>query len=66
MTNRSETMITPGTSKGSGLSLLPGIDIVTISTCFLVGGQIDLSYTNLTEERGLLLSRSGMVESPRL
>jgi undecaprenyl-phosphate galactose phosphotransferase len=35
--------------------LLPGIDVLTVLICFLAGGQINLSYTNLTEERGLLL-----------
>jgi undecaprenyl-phosphate galactose phosphotransferase len=45
----------PDQEQTLGVLLLPGIDVLTVLICFLAGGQISLSYANLTEERGLLL-----------
>ena len=45
----------PGQEQTLGVLLLPGTDVLTLLICFLAGGQIDLSYAHLTEERGLLL-----------
>ena len=38
-----------------GSLLLPSIDALTFFVCFSVGGLINLSYSNLTEQRGLIL-----------
>jgi len=54
--SRSASGLAPAKPNGFGSLLLPGIDAVTIFLCFSVGGLINLSYSNLTEQRGLILA----------
>ncbi len=44
-----------GKSGGFGSLLLPGVDVLTFFVCFSVGGLVNLSYSNMTEQRGLIL-----------
>lgn len=39
-----------------GSLLLPGVDLLVFLLCFSLGGLINLSYSNLTEGRGLILA----------
>ena len=56
MLSRSASGLAPAKPNGFGSLLLPGIDAVTIFLCFSIGGLINLSYSNLTEQRGLILA----------
>lgn len=55
MLSRSAAGLAPAKTAGLGSLLLPGVDAVTIFLCFSIGGLVNLSYSNLTEQRGLIL-----------
>ena len=55
MLSRSEHGVLPARTNGFGSLLLPGIDVATFLACFSIGGLINLSYSNLTEQRGLII-----------
>ena len=56
MLSRSASGFASAKPNGFGSLLLPGIDVVIIFLCFSIGGLINLSYSNLTEQRGLILA----------
>ncbi|MEL7046202.1 MAG: hypothetical protein AAGL66_14485, partial [Pseudomonadota bacterium] len=55
MLSRPTTGLAPARANRFGSLLLPGIDFVTFFVCFSVGGLINLSYSNLNEQRGIIL-----------
>lgn len=55
MLSRSEAGVIPSKTNGLGSLLLPSVDVVTFFACFSIGGLINLSYSNLTEQRGIIL-----------
>lgn len=52
---RSQAGLVPVKVSDVGSLLLPGIDVLTFLACFSVGGLLNLSYSNMTEQRGLIL-----------
>jgi len=55
MLSRSVTGLAPARTNGFGSLLLPSVDVLTFFVCFSVGGLVNLSYSNMTEQRGLIL-----------
>lgn len=55
MLTRSQSGLAPAKIRDFGSLLLPGIDVLTFLACFSIGGLLNLSYSNMTEERGLIL-----------
>jgi len=55
MLTRSTAGMAPARLRGFGSLLLPGIDVVTFFVCFSIGGLINLSYSNLNEQRSAIL-----------
>jgi undecaprenyl-phosphate galactose phosphotransferase len=53
--NRSDAPILPTKTNGSGSLLLPIFDLVTFFVCFSLGGLVNLSYSNLNEQRSIIL-----------
>ena len=57
MLTRAQTGPITGKPSGFGSLLLPGFDVLTFFVCFSIGGLVNLSYSNMTEQRGVCVPK---------